>query len=116
MQEAIKDAKEAELISSLPEHVKRLRSLVTALEPHFGGTSPAAIDARRAKTSEVEALLNYFINEVDDSTAAIELLELAKDTSKCAYLDLAKNSRNREKIKQRKALLKSLADKFKVPY
>lgn len=103
--------REAKISANLPEHIRRLHSLIKQLTPYFEDNSPVALDARRAKNSEIEGLLHLFINSVDDADNAKIFYELVNNKTKSAYLDLAKNKKNKVKLSERKELVRLFATK-----
>ncbi|MGL6260370.1 TIGR03986 family type III CRISPR-associated RAMP protein [Vibrio sp. WXL210] len=74
----------------------------------------ASKERRQGLNAELESLLALALEE--DFEYAEELLVMCQDTQRTAYLDLAKNPKNKKKLAQRKATLAKLAQHYGLEY
>jgi CRISPR-associated protein (TIGR03986 family) len=71
-------------------------------------------NGRQSCNTDLDQLIDACLAQQINDSFVSELYALCKDTSKTAYLDLAKNKQNKAKLEARKAKLADLAAKYKV--
>jgi hypothetical protein len=62
----------------------------------------------------LESLLDDLLTEQVSCGFVQDFYEMCKNPKKTAYLDLAKNKKNKEKLKNRKTKLNDLAEKYEL--
>jgi hypothetical protein len=108
------EAKEQAIFASLPAVEQRYVTLKNQLKPYAGVDDHKAKEARQSFNASLEALLDECIETEVGREFIGEFYQLCKDTKQSAFLDLAKNKKNKPKLQARKAKLAVLAKKYKL--
>jgi CRISPR-associated protein (TIGR03986 family) len=74
----------------------------------------ATKEGRQSCNGELESLLDDLLSEQVSCGFVQDFYEMCKNPEKTAYLDLAKNKKNKEKLKNRKTKLNDLAEKYEL--